>query len=95
VSRIGTGCWQRQILTLLEEHVAFFPIDLLGLRSTPSERAALRRAVRELHAARKIGLARWCGRHPSGGRTVVFRAETLAPHPSEIVRLDVKHQCYT
>lgn len=85
----GPGKWQRQILAVLEQHQAFFPNDLLGLEPSRSDQSALGRAVRELHDARKIGLARWLGRNPAGSKLVIFRADEFAPHPSKIARIGV------
>jgi hypothetical protein len=87
MSKIGTGRWQRVILATLEQHRAYFARDLLGLEPTRAEQAALQRAVVTLHDARKIGLARSWGRNAAGGRLVIYRADTLAPPPHEITRV--------
>jgi hypothetical protein len=83
----GPGRWQSKILATLERHSAFYERDLLGIKPSRSEQSALGRAIRELHDAHKIGLARWWGRNPAGGRLVIYRVDTLAPHPSKIARL--------
>jgi hypothetical protein len=87
VSR-GPGRWQREILATLERYQAFFPNDLLGLEPTRAEQAALHRAVGTLQATRQIAVARWLGRHHSGGKLVIFRYGTLAPPPDQIARIE-------
>jgi hypothetical protein len=71
----GPGKLQRQILTLLEQHPAFYERDLLGLAPSRSEQSALGRAIRELYDAGKIGIARCLGRNAAGARIVIFRIE--------------------
>jgi hypothetical protein len=87
--RRGPGRWQRQILAVLDQHPAFFARDLLGIAPTRSEQQALQRAICTLHDHGKIGLARWWGRNPAGGRIVVYRSDMLAPPPNEIARLSI------
>jgi len=50
----GPGIWQRLILSALEISPYFYLYDLLPDSATPSQRSALRRALRELYDARKV-----------------------------------------
>jgi len=83
----GYGKLQRAIMQTLEQHSAFFARDLLPLEPTRAQQAALHRAVVSLHDGGKIGIGRWYGRNPAGGRIVIFRQGTLAPPASEIARI--------
>jgi hypothetical protein len=87
----GPGVWQRRILSVLDQHQAFFARDLLPLEPTPAQQRSLQRAVCALHDGGKIALARWHGRNPSGGRIVIYRVGILAPPADQIVRLNVAH----
>jgi hypothetical protein len=87
VSR-GYGKLQRRILKLLEQHPGFWARDLLPSEPTRSQRSALSRALASLHDDGKIKIAAWlAGRHPSAGKSIVYRVDGVPPRATEIPRL--------
>ena len=77
-----------RLAELLDQHPGFFARDLLPSEPTHAQRVALHRAMCTLQAQREIAVARWLGRHPSGGKLVIFRYGERAPHPNAIARIE-------
>jgi hypothetical protein len=84
------GKLQRRILALLEQHPGFWARDVLPISPTRAQRAALSRAIAKLHDDGKIKIAIWlAGRHASGVKSIIYRADGAPPRATEIPRVAI------